>query len=176
MLREMGYRQTEGCPYTDTEWFILPMSRVRQVRYFQEFLTCYLVGRDGQTMQPEIYLRDFPIVIKLVAGIIQKLNKLRQNAAKESICYFESLILRKSETVYSTALLSKTRNRLCETLNEYDLILKVADFSLYQAMETLRAPTSRFAFYFVKAWRKKRYINSVKFFLYDLYVGLVSKK
>lgn len=176
MLREMGYHQTEGCPYTDTEWFILPMSRVRQVRYFEEILICYLVGRDGQTMQPEIYLRDFPIVIKLVAGIIQKLNKLRQNAVKESIRYFEFLILRKSKTVYSTVLLSKARNRLCETLNEYDLILKDADFSLYQAMETLRAPTSRFAFSFVTEWRKNQFTSRIKFVLYDLYVGIVSKK
>lgn len=51
MLRDMGYRQTEGISYTDQEWATIPVSRVKTCYYLPVYIYRYLVGREGQTMQ-----------------------------------------------------------------------------------------------------------------------------
>ena len=50
LLREIGYRQSEGISYTDTEWTYLPVAFAREIRYVPEKVYRYLFGRDGQTM------------------------------------------------------------------------------------------------------------------------------
>ena len=50
LLREIGYRQTEGISYTDTEWTYLPVAFAQEIRYVPEKVYRYLLGRDGQTM------------------------------------------------------------------------------------------------------------------------------
>ena len=50
LLREIGYRQSEGISYTDTEWIYLPVASAREIRYVPEKVYCYLLGRDGQTV------------------------------------------------------------------------------------------------------------------------------
>ena len=57
-LRAMGYRQMEGVPYTDSQWALTPIVRVRKMAYFPKVVTRYLVGRDGQTMEPSTLARD----------------------------------------------------------------------------------------------------------------------
>lgn len=50
IIKEMGYVQTEGISYTDTEWVNLPITRVKTCSFFPYVLYQYLVGREGQTM------------------------------------------------------------------------------------------------------------------------------
>ena len=56
-VRRLGYRQTEGISYTDTEWAFFPMESVTTCFYFPQGLYRYLIGRAGQTMAPEVYTR-----------------------------------------------------------------------------------------------------------------------
>ena len=69
LLTGLHYRQTEGAPYTDTEWIILPMSAVRRLRYHPAAVTHYLLGRDGQTMDNAVFARDFHIFLTLAEGV-----------------------------------------------------------------------------------------------------------
>lgn len=57
IFEEFDYHQTEGISYTDAEWAVAPMQRVRTVRYFDRPVYRYLVGRDGQTMDHLTILR-----------------------------------------------------------------------------------------------------------------------
>ena len=51
LLREINYSQLEGISYTDQQWALLPMARVKSFYYYhEESLYRYLVGREGQTM------------------------------------------------------------------------------------------------------------------------------
>lgn len=67
------YRQTEGIPYTDTEWRILPMLEVCSVRYFPFAVVKYLWGREGQTMSPLKFASDFHLVEQVFIGLLSKL-------------------------------------------------------------------------------------------------------
>ena len=51
MLRSIGYSQTEGIPFTDVQWTVLPMARVKKVAYFPVVLYRYLIGREGQSIK-----------------------------------------------------------------------------------------------------------------------------
>ena len=58
LLRGIGYHQTEGMPYTDTEWFYLPPSRSQKLYYYPICLYRYLVGRTGQTMDMSVWIKS----------------------------------------------------------------------------------------------------------------------
>ena len=58
MLLAMDYRQTEGISYTDQEWIFLPMTEVRSMACFGEYVYKYLVGRPGQTVDPAVKLKS----------------------------------------------------------------------------------------------------------------------
>jgi len=65
LLRQMGYRQTEGIPYTDTEWFTLPMAQVRSGVYFGHVLYRYSIQRPGQSIEAAAYVRDVDALVKV---------------------------------------------------------------------------------------------------------------
>ena len=56
---KIGYCQTEGISYTDDEWIFFPMIKVNKVAYFRQVLYLYLIGRDGQTFDPERLKKEF---------------------------------------------------------------------------------------------------------------------
>ena len=55
MLRSMSYVQSEGIAYTDTEWMVYPMAKVRNLVYCPFTVYRYLVGREGQSMDPNVF-------------------------------------------------------------------------------------------------------------------------
>ncbi len=65
LLRQMGYRQTEGIPYTDTEWFTLPMAQVRSGVHFGQTLYRYSIQRPGQSIEAAAYARDVGALVKV---------------------------------------------------------------------------------------------------------------
>ena len=57
-LRAINYYQTEGVSYTDQEWIFAPLTTVTTIRYFSYPLYRYLIGREGQTMDPKVLVRQ----------------------------------------------------------------------------------------------------------------------
>lgn len=57
LLRSIRYVQTAGISYTDTEWAYNPLYAVKSMAYFDYNVYQYLVGREGQTMDPKVMLR-----------------------------------------------------------------------------------------------------------------------
>jgi len=57
MLHDINYTQTEGISYTDSEWVHLPLYAIKTMVYFNLNLYQYLVGREGQTMDPKVMMR-----------------------------------------------------------------------------------------------------------------------
>lgn len=49
-----SYKQTEGISYTDQEWIFYPLEYVKTVVYFPLDVYQYFIGREGQTMDPEV--------------------------------------------------------------------------------------------------------------------------
>ena len=56
-LRLINYTQTTGISYTDTEWAYNPLYAIESMVYFDTNVYQYLVGREGQTMDPRVMMR-----------------------------------------------------------------------------------------------------------------------
>lgn len=57
MLHDINYIQSEGISYTDSEWVHLPLYSVKTMAYLDFNVYQYLVGREGQTMDPKVMMR-----------------------------------------------------------------------------------------------------------------------
>jgi len=93
LLREIGYRQTEGVSYTDTEWFYLPMAAVKRMRCFGMPLYRYCRGREGQSMERETWIANRHVLIRMADEMVSRYVALRA-CGRYSRRYMESQILR----------------------------------------------------------------------------------
>lgn len=81
MLRSFGYQQTEGISYTDTEWVMIPLPYIKTFAYLKYNVYRYLVGREGQTVDETVILRNYKQLTTALRHIIisytnhQKLGK-----------------------------------------------------------------------------------------------------
>lgn len=65
MLVDHGYHQTEGVMYTDGEWAVYPLAWVRNIYYNPVVVYKYSIGREGQSMDPNVKrngIRDMAVV------------------------------------------------------------------------------------------------------------------
>ena len=58
IFKTLNYKQSEGISYTDQEWMFLPITKVDEIAYFPKTLYCYLLGREGQTMDVKSQIRQ----------------------------------------------------------------------------------------------------------------------
>ena len=88
LLRQIGYKQTEGMPYTDNEWALFPMRHVTSMRYFKFPVYRYLVGRDGQSVSFEQSVKN---VGRLETVLENVLAKSREYDDCVAYCRYASL-------------------------------------------------------------------------------------
>lgn len=77
ILKEMGYCQTEGISYTDTEWCYAPMTQMSTLYYFNRPVYLYLMGREGQTMDPEVFRKRLPQLFRCLHSLLDCLEGLK---------------------------------------------------------------------------------------------------
>ena len=116
LLRQMGYRQTEGIPYTDTEWFTLPMAQVRSGVHFGHMLYRYSIQRPGQSIEAAAYARDVDALVKVfdrmrVAYLDDKVARAAANQA-----YLLEQLKRLALLVGSVCLFNLPAKRTTEVL------------------------------------------------------------
>ena len=70
LLRDNGYRQTEGCSYTDVEWDTYPVFYARDIVFFDINLYQYHLDREGQTMDPRVRVRNLDQMERVTDNIL----------------------------------------------------------------------------------------------------------
>lgn len=71
LLRDIGYVQTEGICYTDTEYLYIPLSCSKNIYFMDVVLYQYLVARDGQSMERDQRLKNDAHFYKIMMKIDQ---------------------------------------------------------------------------------------------------------
>lgn len=171
ILRNMGYQQTEGCSYTDTEWFTLPVSRVVKVRYYPVCVTCYLIGRDGQTMDADTYIRRFGTVLELTMNMARRFDGLYGSADERSKRYFKERMLWLVVQAYSVCIFGyKGRFPTCDFIS-FDRELEKASMSLYLAADSIVA-SRRLRVRHIHEWRRNYSRNTPLLLLLKVYSRL----
>lgn len=136
MLRDIYYSQTEGISYTDSEWVHLPLYSVKSMAYFDLNVYQYLVGRDGQTMDPKVMIRTINHHEIIARSLIENEEKHpSQGFAHETIQrQIEYLLIK----VYRTRLaLQDEASFNQEEMAAFDLYIKEHRPDMYRKMGKL---------------------------------------
>lgn len=98
-ILKINYHQSEGISYTDQEWICLPMATSKHLLYFPHVVYKYLVGREGQTINNDIWEQN---LWQEIEGLKVMINNHRHVASKESLntTYVDSRIATRAYAIY----------------------------------------------------------------------------
>lgn len=131
-LRQINYVQTEGISYTDQEWVFRPISTVDTVVFYDYPLYRYLMGREGQTMDPKVALRSANHHIIITKKMISDYKELKNLNNYLQVFIDERLLLRCSEIYYN--YLSNDILPM-EELVDFDNYVQDESFEIYKRLE-----------------------------------------
>jgi glycosyltransferase involved in cell wall biosynthesis len=170
-LRRIGYRQTEGLPYTDVEWIIEPMITVRRLRYCQDVVTRYLVGRDGQTMDVNVLSKNFQTILDITKRLVSRFEKNQAICEDNAKAYYGRQVRYLVSYNYSWGLLGVDGTKMSGDMMDFDNFLTQYRV-FYEDAETYLYGPKLLPFRYVVSWRKhgdslywKARIQSSKLFL-----------
>lgn len=154
-IRRIGYKQTEGISYTDQEWICVPMSTAKSLAYFPKVLYQYLVGRDGQTINPNVWEKNFWQEIKGAVRMIEERKNLYPGCSDEGAAYIDIRIKSRIKLIYRVYLLLFTTSKNNEDMKTFDSIVYNYDSVFYSHLNTQKYCMIPY----IKLWRKAYDIN-----------------
>ena len=175
ILKKMEYSQIEGISYTDSQWVFQPMLNIINIKYFPKIVYHYLMGRLGQTVDSNVYNKNFWMIIKCLKELIIFYTKSDFTVTPNSFVFLTNFLLLIIRNIYANQLLSNTINTDLSQLREFDIFLKQTNPTLYQKSNLLKN-SDKFNFKFIAHWRKKQSNRTVLFKLYRFYCNLVHLK
>ena len=150
-LIRSGYFQTEGISYTDQQWIFEPMSSVRTVMCFNKPVYQYLIGREGQTMDPAVKLRSMSHLALCVQEMLKSYLKLKSSISECLDEYLLARIIPLSKEVYVTLMINYSEESK-KLLLQYDAALKDINEEYY-VMIASKEISSCCGFRYIKYWR-----------------------
>ena len=155
MLLNLKYVQTEGISYTDTEWIFYPMEAVNSISYFPHTVYCYLVGREGQTV-------DEITVAKRIDQMLSILGKMldysynNNNLSLQKKKFFVNVNRRVLDFVYYIILVSSKLSVNANVLIDFDKKLhsRYPEYYIIVGSKTLDDIDKHL---YVQYWRESNY-------------------
>ena len=157
-LRNSGYSQTEGIPYTDEEWTCLPIYTVRRAYYLGFPIYKYLLGRQGQTANFDTLNRNLNNRVSITKKIILFYNKHISNNEYAAYNYF--ILRRLLGHIHDTYLSYLFFNRDAKGALLFDTFLQKESHDLYtSSLDIYVHPYVKYKF--IRNWRKTKKLPNV---------------
>lgn len=136
LIRSIKYSQTEGISYTDTEWTYNPLFAVETMTYFDCVVYQYLVGREGQTMDPKVRIKSINQYETITRSLIDGMrNNKTMGFAQMTV---ERQVFYLLKTIYRTRLvLQESASFDSDRMKTFDEFLKVEKPNLYRRIGRL---------------------------------------
>lgn len=150
-LRDFGYVQTEGISYTDQEWVFLPLALSKSAAYFNKLIYRYLVGREGQTINPQVWNKNFWQELKGLRVMYDEYTKYSSHFDAYQQQYLKNRLIDRTTVCYKAYLLTFDNNDNYQLMVDFDRELKTLAPNIYSRMDDLHYT----GYHYVKAWRKK---------------------
>lgn len=150
-LKSIGYHQTEGISYTDQEWIYWPMSTVKTAYYIPKPLYRYLIGREGQTMDPKVISKALPQELKILERMAS-LWEMYHDKWKESLMYMETKLKTWEYLIFNKAVRYGDREEK-KMFQSFDSKLVYKYPSYYQLSKTFLLG-EKLRFPYLWYWRK----------------------
>lgn len=154
ILKTIGYSQTEGISYTDTEWSVLPLPYINKCITFSLPLYQYLVGRDGQTVEPVAFAKNYHQRVNICYRLLDELSDLSEESQAYNYIRFK-IWCYIAYDIYRLVLTNENVTDLFELAN-LDRYILTKDKNLYDMLESL-IYSNKIPVHFVKRWRKNKY-------------------
>ena len=124
LLRDINYAQTEGIPYTDTEWCFEPIAYVRKAKYLPAAVYMYRIGREDQTVSVSATRRNFKMYLTLLERMANSYDRCCQKVSPSAVTYLDSAIYRLGAMLYLICLTIIPFSMFCESFDRLDAVLK----------------------------------------------------
>jgi len=156
-LTRMGYKQSEGIPYTDHEWAFIPMSTVRVLYKFDGSLYLYTVGRDGQSIADDVHAKNIGSEVKAIKNDISFYCAVKDSLDKEirkfSIERLDIMI----KHIYQCFLLTfREYGPDMKILEDLDDFIKSNDSELYEKTEKYSVTIANHRYYPIRYYRQSK--------------------
>lgn len=173
LLREMHYRQTEGCAYTDNEWVNLPLAFVETVLYFPQNVMRYLIGREGQSVAPRILERGVPTILAIILGCLTFYQQVKDKLPAARATLFQERMGWLVVAGYSRCILGvQGRIPKCD-LRPFDRAVRDFGEGMEAFTDSQWVPYSLFGarrkLRYIRLWRKRQTRKTFTFWLYDYF-------
>lgn len=120
MLREIDFKMTERCFYTDVEFACIPFVHVKTMRVSKLPLYRYRIGRTGQSVSISGIERHYKDLIRVCERLLQE-SKKEENTGSE---YFQRYIVTQCTLVYSFLTRIRPSAERKASLKQFDGLLK----------------------------------------------------
>lgn len=150
ILRDINYHQTEGISYTDLEWCFSPITQVNSIYYLDTCLYCYLMGREGQTMDPAVYARSIPQRIQCFSALMHSIKDIPLTESKR--IFTTNQLVKHAKYFYRYFLIDNPecdRSLLYSLDEEMKALNKYAYHQCAEFCYRLHIP-----YHYVKKWRE----------------------
>lgn len=165
-IKQMGYVQTEGISYTDQEWLFAPLFVTKSVAYFPKSLYKYLVGRDGQTVAPEVHMKNMWMEVSVTEKMISDYVRLKPEVMNVQVLrYIQGRVMSRIRFIYVSYLLSASTVLDINQVIRFDKYLASSAPDLYSMSNNIEG---KYGIKYVKTWRKTYSFNSLLFFFIRL--------
>lgn len=129
LLKDMNFRMSEHCFYTDVEYAYLPFAHVETLRVSKLPLYRYRIGREGQSVSLSGIERHYKDIIRVCARLLGEIGERRATGSD----YLYRCLAKECATVYSfVTSIPPTAEREAD-LRRFDIQLKEYA-SLYEAV------------------------------------------
>lgn len=163
MLRDMGYRQTEGISYTDTEWSCYPTFVAKDITFLDINLYQYNLAREGQTMDPKVIARSLDQMEKMTLQLISfyssfdldslsqiRLSFIKQYYANRIRLIYKNYLLDIPYDLFNTAQLNDLDAKLTQANEQFNF----GTIRLYPANKIIRLDALKYWHKHHKHWPK----------------------
>ena len=135
LLRDFGYVQTEGISYTDQEWIYYPMFYAKTMVFLDLYVYHYMIGREGQTMDPKVLEKSIPHTLIGTKSMLQ----YYRDYDKVTLCddrrtYLEGKCIGRLRYLLHFYLLVSHNSKDLEIVSEMDEIVATCDKNIYKKL------------------------------------------
>ncbi len=157
-LLRLGYKQTEGISYTDQQWIFLPMIIVKTVACFEPYVYKYLIGREGQTINPQTKLRSQKQMVRCIADIVREYESHKDEIIGcELRQYLHGRMIPLIKEVYVTSLCHYGEDAK-RILVRFDEELKNLSSEVYDLIGS-KEVSSFLGFRYIDYWRRHQNVR-----------------
>lgn len=130
----LGYIQSEGISYTDTEWRIIPMMNVATVQRSNLVVVNYFVGRPGQSMELNQLAKSYEQMLTTALAATKKIIIARGGWICEEESYVHREVLNQLQECYQTLSIGVYGHKVRADASSFDESIKRLSMSLYKEL------------------------------------------